>query len=256
LYTLEQLARADTMIHRLHPLVKLIGAAVFIVTVVSFRSIAFGRMLPYIFYPTLLAALSETPYAPLYKRFLLALPFCVFAGVSNIFFSREPIFFFAGWIISAGWASFFSLLLRAYLCVMAVLLLVSTTPITALTDQMRRLKIPSVFVTMFEILYRYLGVLMEEGGTMYTACLLRSRRRNGVSLTHAGSLIGQLLLRSLDRGQRVYAAMKCRGYGQNHPTSKKKLQRGDVVFLFTVCPLCLAFRWLDVGVLWVFVFSR
>jgi len=51
LYALEQLSGGDTCVHRLHPTMKLLTTAVFIITVVSFDRYAFGRLVPYIFYP-------------------------------------------------------------------------------------------------------------------------------------------------------------------------------------------------------------
>ncbi|MDR3242570.1 MAG: cobalt ECF transporter T component CbiQ [Clostridiales Family XIII bacterium] len=243
LYTLERLSRDDTVIHRLHPMAKMLAAFVFITVVVSFDRYAFGRLIPYSFYPAVLMNLAGIPGGLLFRRFLIAAPFCLFAGISNVVFDRAVVFTVAGLAVSQGLISLFVILFRAWLCVMAVLILVSTTPFAELSSQMRRLKIPGVFVVVFEMTYRYIGVLAEEVSSMYTAYLLRSVKRKGIEMRHIGSFMGQFLLRGLDRAERVYSAMKCRGYSlRGFLRESEPLVRSDVVFLGAVCFFCALFR--------------
>ena len=255
LYSLEQLAGGSSCVHRLHPDMKLLTTVVYIITVVSFDRYAFGRLIPYVFYPSLLMALSETPYSMLLKRFLIALPFCLFAGISNILFDRTPAFAARAITVNYGVVSFFTILFRTYLCVMAVLLLVSVTPLAQITNSMRRLRIPSLFIVMFEMTYRYIGVLFEEAYSMYTAYSLRSVNgrsvnRKGIIMKDMGSFIGQLLLRSIDRAERVYNAMKCRGYVLSTlPQSGRKIKWQDSIFALAVCLLCAVFRVVNVNAL-------
>ena len=256
LYTLEQLSSTDTSVHRLHPAVKLIVTLFFIVTVVSFDRYAFGRLIPYVFYPTLLMALSETPYALLFRRFLLALPFCLLAGISNLFFDQTTAMTIGGIDISFGTVSLVSIVFKTYLCVMALLILVSVTPMTQLTSAMRRLRIPNIFVLLFELTYRYIGVLADEAHSMYTAYSLRHFGRGGIDIRDMGSFIGQLLLRSFDRAERIYSAMKCRGYGEKIPAhTTKRFTTHDVSFLCVTCVLCALFRFLDVTMLLMNLFG-
>ena len=245
LYALEQLATGSTYIHQLHPLVKLLASAVLIVTVVSFDRYALRWLIPYIFYPTILMALSETPYAMLFKRLLIALPFCLFAGISNVILDRSTAFAINGITVSYGLLSLFTILFKTYLCVMSVLLLVSVTPFSELTGAMRRLRMPNIFITMFEITYRYIGLLLYEAYSMYIAYSLRSTNKKGIAIRDMGNFIGQLMIRSFDRADRVYNAMKCRGYAlQGIVKNSKKLQIKDIAFFATVLLVCMAFRFM------------
>ncbi|MCL2159552.1 MAG: cobalt ECF transporter T component CbiQ [Oscillospiraceae bacterium] len=251
LYALEQLSGADSCVHRLHPTAKLLATLVFIITVVSFDRYAFFRLVPYVFFPTLLTALSGTPYSMLIKRFLIALPFCVFAGITNVIFDRSTAFVVAGLSVSGGVVSLFAILFRAYLCVMAALLLVSVTPLASLTDSMQKLKVPYVFVAVFEMTYRYIGVLFEEAYSMYVAYSLRSAKKKGkgIEIADMGAFIGQLFLRSFDRAERIYNAMKCRGRALRPPAQGgKKPALKDVVFCAVTCFLCVALRIFDTNV--------
>jgi cobalt/nickel transport system permease protein len=255
LYALEQLSGGSSCVHKLHPAVKLLTTVVFIITVVSFDRYAFYQLTPYIFYPALLMALSETPYSMLLKRFLIALPFCLFAGITNILFDRAPTFTIGVITVSYGVVSFFTILFRTYLCVMAILLLVSVTPLAQITNSMRRLKTPYIFIVMFEMTYRYIGVLVTEAYSMFTAYSLRSAGTKGIVMKDMGSFTGQLLLRSFDRADRVYNAMKCRGYALNAlPQSGGKLKTHDFIFCFVTCLLCITFRVIDVNALFAGIF--
>jgi len=248
IYSLEQLSAGNTVVHRLHPMSKLIVTFVFIATVISFGRHDFGRLVPFIFYPTILMALSETPYTMLLKRVLIAIPFCLFIGISNLILEQDTAFKIGTIDVSFGVLSFSVILYRVYLCVMAVLLLVAVTPFIELTAQLRRLKIPNIFTLMFEMTYRYIGVLLAEAVSMRMAYVLRGAKAKGVDIRHAGSFIGCLLLRSFARAERIYSAMKCRGYMiKNTTLARKKFCITDITYCALICVLCLLFRFVDVG---------
>jgi cobalt/nickel transport system permease protein len=59
---------------------------------------------------------------------------------------------------------------------------------------------------------RYFSVLLREAASLFTAYRHRSPGAGGVQMRHMGVFLGQLMLRSFDRAERVYGAMKCRGF--------------------------------------------
>jgi len=249
LRALENLAAGQTSIHRLHPLTKLLSTVVFIVCVVSFGRYDLLRLAPYLFYPFVMMALAELPYKLLLSRVLIALPFCLFAGLSNVFFDRAAAFAVGGVVVSLGVLSLVTILVKMYLCVMAALLLVATTPFAELTAQLRRLRVPVIFVMVFEMTFRYISVLLEEVYSMVTAYKLRSGTRKALDIRHMGSFVGQLLLRGFDRAERVHAAMCCRGYSLKFvPPARRQMQGADrksapdVWVLVVVCVASVALR--------------
>ncbi|MFP3089383.1 cobalt ECF transporter T component CbiQ [Treponema sp. TIM-1] len=247
LYSLEQLSSGNSLLHRLHPGVKMIATMFFLVTVISFDRYSFGRLLPFLFYPSITLALAGIPLGLVLKRGAIALPFCLFAGLSNLFFEGSTALVIAGIPLSYGLISLFTLILRTGLCVMAVLILVAVTPFTQLSGQLRSFYVAPVFITLLEILYRYIPVLLSEGASMVLAYTMRSGRARGIRMSHMGSFVGFLFLRSADRAERVYAAMKCRGYSLRfsvkHP---RPLCLGDGIFLALVCGGSLLFRMVDI----------
>jgi cobalt/nickel transport system permease protein len=101
---------------------------------------------------------------------------------------------------------------------------------------------------MFEMTYRYIGVLFVEAYSMFTAYSLRSTGAKGIAIKDMGCFAGQLLLRSIDRADRVYNAMKCRGYALRAlVSSDRKLEWKDLIFCVVACSLCIALRVLNVN---------
>ncbi len=248
IYSLEQLASGKSAVHDRHPLVKLVSAFCYIVLVVSFGRTEFRRLVPFIFYCVVLMALSDTPWPAVLRRTALALPFVLLAGLSNIVFDGAAAFAVGGITVSVGVVSFFTLIYRAFLCVSAVLILMAVTPFSDLTGQLRRMRVPDIFITLFEMTYRYIGVLLEEALCMHTAYMLRSTKRKGIQMCHMGSFIGQLFIRSYDRAERIYGAMKCRGYGgRDVPIKRRPLRAADYIYLAAVCVPFILLRIFDIA---------
>jgi len=243
LRAIENLSAGKTLIHRLHPLTKLLSTFVFIVVVASFRQYDFARLTPYLFYPFVMMALAELPYKMLLLRVLVALPFCLFAGLSNVFLDTVAAFTIWGVTVSFGMLSMATILLKMYLCVMAALLLAATTPFTELTAQLRRLRVPTVFVMVFEMTFRYIGVLFEEVHSMLIAYRLRSANRRALEIRHTGPFVGQVLLRGFGRAERVHAAMSCRGYSLRFiPPERRRFAHKDAFAMILVCLPSLLLR--------------
>ena len=239
LYVLEELSDRGTAVHRLHPRAKILVTFIYITVVVSFNRYDVLGVIPFFVYTALVCAMADLPLRILHKRFLIALPFCAFAGLTNFFLDRNIAFVIGDAEITYGLLSLIAIILRTYLCVMAVFILISTTPFSSMTRELRRLRVPQIFITLIEMIYRYIGVLIDEAASMTTAYKLRSVKTKGVAMKDMGPFVGQLALRSFDRGERVYAAMACRCFGGELPErAPVKMTASDII---AVCLLCSAF---------------
>lgn len=250
MYSLEQLAAGRTAVHRLHPAVKIIVTVIYILCVVSLERHSLGRLAPFLMYPAVVMAAADIPYRMILPRAAAALPFCIFAGVSNLIIEREPWTRLGALTLSAGEMSFLVLLARTVLCVSAVLILVAVTPFSELTGQLRRMHVPAVFVRLFEMIYRYVGVLVEETSTMLTSYRLRAGGAKWPDIKHFGAFIGQLLLRSVDRAERVYHAMLCRGYSFDTAAgTRRRMSGADWAFIAAAGGSAVVFRLVDISLL-------
>lgn len=229
IYSLEQLSNKDTVIHKIHPLIKIIVSIVYIVCLLMKGRYNLFGLAPFMFYPIIIMTLAEIPYKAIIKRTFVALPFVIFVGISNIIFDKENLVLFSGVVVTAGVLSFLVLIVRTIFSVTAILILVATTKFTDLTRQLSIIHIPMIIVNLIEMIYRYIGVLLEEASTMLTAYRLRNPKYKYPHIKHMGTFVGHLFLRSIDRAERIYNAMKCRGYGskkieyENSKTSKKDI---------------------------------
>lgn len=247
---LEEMADRDTVIHKIHPLPKIIVTFAFLIAVISFDRYQISGLIPFILYPVIMMTLSLTPLKQILYRLLPALPFSLFGGISNIIFDHTPMMTVGTFIITGGMISFVSILLKTVLTVTAVLILIATTPMAVISKQLTRIGIPSIFVLQFVMTYRYISVLIEEVTTMFTAYIIRAPHQKFVKMKDMGSFIGHLLIRSIDRAERVFAAMKCRGFNGTYVTAPiPKENLNDILFAAGACIFFLFCRFVNVSLL-------
>lgn len=229
---LDLLASGSSVIHRLDPRSKVVVLFVFLVSVALQQRYAVIDLLPFLVYPLAVALQSNLPSRPLFRKIVLLLPAVLVFGLFNPFFDTTPCFEIGSYVITGGWLSLLTILLRGVLTISATLLLIATTRFTAVCSALSWLCIPVVLVNQLHFLYRYIFVLTEEAERLVRARDLRlcGTRPAGVSVF--GALVGQLLLRSWERAGRVHRAMLARGYSGDIPRqAHTQLCRSDYVFV-------------------------
>ncbi len=96
-----------------------------------------------------------------------------------------------------------------------------------------RLKVPVKLVHLFLFTVRYIDVFYKEYKTMRMAMKARgfSPKTDLHTLRSIGYLIGMMLVRSLERSDRIMEAMKCRGFdGRFHILNDMKAGQRDLFF--------------------------
>ena len=211
IHTLSTMAQQEGPWQSLHPLAKLLLTIGYILLLMSFDKYALLGIASMGVYPVLAFPKAGLSWGQALKRLRFVLPLVAFVGIANPFFDKHA-FLLGTWQIAAGYISFFSLLLKGVLAVLASYLLVATTSIEQICYALRLLRMPKILVTQFLLTYRYLTLLLEQADTIAQAYLLRAPKQKGVHFKVWGSLSGQLLLRSIDRANNLYASMLLRGY--------------------------------------------
>ena len=244
---LDRLARQDTPVHRLDPRIKLITTLLFLVSVVSFGKYELSALLPFFLYPVTLASAGRIPFGYLSKRLLAVAPFAVLVGIFNPFLDRGTLLRLGDLEVSGGWVSFLSIQVRFCLTVGTALVLIAVTSFQGLCAALQRLGVPQVLTVQLLFLYRYLFVLGEEAVRLVRARALRSFGGRGMGMRVYGSLLGHLLLRTLDRAQRIHLAMCCRGFsGEIRSLRELRIRGPEIVFALGWAGAFAVFRLVNV----------
>lgn len=229
---MDELGRLDTPVHRIDARAHILATTAFIVAVMSFPPHAIAALIPFFIFPVALMSLGQIPAGVILRKVLFASPFAVVIGMFNPLFDRDPALALGSLVITEGWLSFFSILIRFTLTVSAALTLVAITGMYRLAGGLERLGVPPVFVNQLLFMYRYLFVLVDEGATMVRAVQMRSPGLRALPWRVFGGLTGHLLLRAMDRAGRIHQAMVARGFdGVLRTGRERKLVAADVIFI-------------------------
>ena len=229
---LDALSSKESPIHRLEPRAKVLTTLCFIIAVVSFKKYDLVGLMPFTVYPIALMAVGNIPFSYIGKKLLIASPFVFFVAMFNPILDRSPVTELGALTISGGLVSFASIMLKYVLTVSAMLTLIACTGFDAICSALTRMGVPGVFTVQLLFVYRYIFVLGEEAGRMARARALRSFGNRGMEISACSSMVGQLLLRTLERAQRIHLAMLCRGFdGEIRQVSPTAIRLQDLLFL-------------------------
>ncbi len=245
---LENLTEKDTAIHRLSPMIKLMVTIFYVIIVISIPLEEFANLMIFACFPAFLMIIGEVPLKPLAIRCGIALPFAFFAGLSNLFVHRNILFYIGGFGVTKGMLVLASLMLKTILTVLFVLLLVATTSMNDLIYTLIRLHIPHIIIIQIMMTYRYMSVLLKEASLMYHAYILRAPKEKGIKMKDMGMFLGQLILRSMDRAERIYQSMQCRGFdGRLSFVKKEKPVVTDWIIIIMIGAFFIILRVFNLG---------
>ena len=250
-HRLDDLAARDTPLTRLPPLAKLVSVLVYLVFMLSFRKYALTGLLGMGLFPIVLYELDDLSLTDTLRQSRPVVVLLAAVGLTNLFFDRAPLLALGPLVLSGGWVSLLTLVIKGVFSFLAVYLLIATTGIESICTALRQLHVPQVLVTTILLTYRYIVLLLQEGNRISTAYALRAPGQKGIHFRAWGSLLGQLLLRSMDRARLVYESMLLRGYGytetradiESAPTVARPY---GVAFLAATVLYCAIFRFIPV----------
>jgi cobalt/nickel transport system permease protein len=243
------------LIARLDARVRIIGAAAFALAVVSLArldvltlalAIAFGVML-----------LAHLPIGRTVRRVVAMDTFIVFM-IAMLPFTvpGEPVFELFGWPASReGFLQALTIGLKASAIVMMAMALLGSMEAVTLARALRSLRAPAGLVHLILFTVRYIDVLDQEYRRLRTAMKTRGFRPSNSRHTYVsfGYLIGMMLVRALERSERILQAMKCRGFsGRFHLETDGRLCAGDVAFSLILFGLIAGLIYLEAARVIVF----
>jgi cobalt/nickel transport system permease protein len=181
----------------------------------------------------------------------VAAPFALVIGIFNPLLDQAVMVHLGPVGISGGWVSFASIMIRFTLTVSAAFILIAGTGLNAVCLALDKLGAPRIFVMQLLFLYRYIFVLTEEALRMVRARALRAFDGRGLGFGSYSSMVGHLLLRTLERARRIHLAMLSRGFaGKIHLLRPLHLHAGDVVFFLGWSTLFVLLRLFNLSQWW------
>ncbi len=184
----------------------------YIVTMLSVSLLNLEQLILFVIYPLMMATLSHVKYSRIFRQSLVVLPFVILVGVMNPLFDHRVAKSICGIDISAGWVSFLSIVIRGLLSVQAVLLLINLCSIDGVFRELRRIGVSQILVTQLRMVSRYISTLAYEAASMSRARQARGYGRRNYSVKAWSGLVGQLLLLTIEKGERIHRAMVARGF--------------------------------------------
>ena len=202
------------MMNRLDPRTRVVATLLFALAAVAAhgltaQAVALGLA-------AVLAVLARLPPGRTLRR-LAALEGFMVAALVTLPFSvpGAPVAEPWGWSVSAeGLERALSILLVANAVVLAVQALLGGLEMVALGHALARLGAPQKFVALLLFTLRYVDVLQQEYSRLRLAMRARGfRPRTSWHTWRAyGWLVGMLLVMSVERSERIHAAMRLRGF--------------------------------------------
>ena len=254
--------RAGTSpIHALDPRIKLVLALAFILTTSLTPVGAWPAYVLLLAIALSVEILSELGVGKVLRRSSLALPFVLAAlplafsmGTQRLF--AIPVGFGELTVYAEGLERFASIAVRSWISVQVAIVLASTTPFPDLMLAMRAIRVPRLLVSIFGLMWRYIFVMADEAQRLMRARESRSAmpampgRKAGGSVGWrarvTGGMAGNLFVRSLERGDRIYSAMSARGYdGEVRTLGLPRVSPGEWALLCGGIILLLGLLWLS-----------
>ncbi len=224
---------SDNLIRRLDPRSRIIAAvffAVAVVTLTDFLPLITALCLALV---TLVAA--RLPFASTFRRVAAMDGFILLMLIMLPFTTPGTTLFMLGPLAATqeGLMKAISIALKANAIVMVLLALVGTIDATLLGHALHRLKVPENLVHLLLFTVRYIEVLQQEYRRLRTAMRARGflPGNNLHTYRSIGYLLGMMLVRSLERSERILEAMKCRGFhGRFYLLDNFQYSKHDAVF--------------------------
>lgn len=231
---LDRWSRQSSPLHRRDARAKIIAVLVFLVVLATAHRSFISLGLAYFLILIAAGLVAGLPVFAALRRAAVVLPFtAVFAAISVA--AGEPM--------RAA-----VLVLKSYLSALAVLILVSTTPLPELLRGLECMGVPRYLLMVVQFLYRYLFVISEEAQHMRAAAQAKSgsmRRAlfHRSPFSAAAGALGVLFARSYGHAEGVYQAMLARGFqGHFRTITSPVFKKADAVFLLAALAVLAGLR--------------
>ncbi len=192
--------------------------------------------------PLVLALTSRIPLKTFFSRTAMITMFSAFISLPWLFWTSG----LALWstniggihliITVEGLTSAAVFTTRVWFCVASLITLVLSMGFDKTLKLLATLRVPTIIIQLFSLTYRYFFVSIHEAQSVLIAKEARTYVNkynfNLQSLKDLGAVLSSLFIRTYERSERVYLAMKARGFeiSTDNKLAMPALRLGDVAF--------------------------
>ncbi|WP_378941227.1 cobalt ECF transporter T component CbiQ [Mesorhizobium sp. ANAO-SY3R2] len=211
---------SDSPIDKLHPNTRLVATlAVLVFATIVHSPVVLGTAL---IAAAVLVLLARLPSADLRHRLLHLEGFMIVLLALLPFTVPGRPLFAVGPIVATneGLIRALTVVIKVNICTLTVFALLGSLDPVRIGQAAMTLGVPSKLVKLFLFTVRYVSVFRDETSRLAEAMRARAfRPRSNLHTWRTfGNLAGTMVVRSLERAQRVDEAMRCRGFAGNMPT--------------------------------------
>lgn len=201
---LDKYSYLDSLVHRIPPLSKIVFSLIILLCILATPVVwwVYGIYFLSLFF---LVLVSRVPLIFVLKRSMVVIPFVLLVSIFIPFFEKNGVE-----IVLITFT-------RAYLSMLTLILLASTTKFSSLLCGLSKMGMPKMFLVLLSYMYRYFFVIVDETERMVRAVRMRWFKKEGIYLVKdLAKVVGMLFIRSYEKSERVYYAMVMRGFTPHH----------------------------------------
>jgi cobalt/nickel transport system permease protein len=213
----ESFATGKSFIHRIDPRIKVLFATLYsIVVAISQQFQTLGLALGI---SILLIFLAQLNLKAIAKKMMTIMSFLLLIWVVvPLTFEGEAWFQFGPLTLTRPGIQFAAQITLKSISILTIFIaLITTMTLATLGNALHRLRIPAKIVYLLLMTYRYIFVIDQEYKRLRRAATIRGFQPGTNMHTYRtfAYFIGMLFVQAIARAERVYQAMKCRGFNGN-----------------------------------------
>ncbi len=245
----ETFAFNDSAVHRMDPRLRVLSGALYsLVVALASRFEILGAALAL---AVVLAAVARLNPVAVLKRLAVVNGLVLFLWVIlPLTYEGIPWFFMGPFPVTReGVMLCATITLKSNAIVLWSIVFFSTMPVAVLGHALNRLRMPAKLVALLLMTYRYIFVLESERVQLLRAVRMRSfsPRTNLHTYRTYAYMVGMLLVRAADQGERVHQAMLCRGFsGKFHCLTEMSFKSSDMIWAAALGAMIISlaiFQW-------------
>ena len=232
---------------KIHPLVKLITTIIYIVLLTSINKYDLITTLAMGIYLAVISIIGDLSIKHCVKRLKGVFLLLIFIGIANPILDRSIITYIGVVPVTAGMISMITLVLKGFFAIISSYFLMVTTSIESICYALKTIHIPNILITIVMLIYRYIIVFLKGLQRLWIAYSLRAPKQKGINYKVWGSMIGSLMIRSIDKAQVVYESMELRGFNPDiFFIKEEKINRISLLYFTLIVILLIIIRFIPV----------